>query len=181
MEYIDIYTEFGEKINQKEQKELAHEKGLYHKAVHVWILNNKGELLLQRRNKDKKIYPNMLDVSFAGHISSGETSIDAIKREGKEELGLDIDINNLEYLFSYKAELKFKQIRYQDNEIDEVYLYQKDIDINEFKFMDNEVSQVIYLDFKRVERMWKKKDAQLVDRKIHYDTLFYFLHQICKK
>ena len=96
-EIIDQYNYIGEKIGTVD-KEIAHEKGLWHKSVHVWIVNDKNEILLQYRSADKKLYPNTWDVSFAGHISAGESSIDAVIREGKEELGIKVDLNNLNYI-----------------------------------------------------------------------------------
>ena len=94
-EIIDQYNYIGEKIGTVD-KEIAHQKGLWHKSVHVWILNDKNEILLQYRCADKKLYPNTWDVSFAGHISAGESSIDAVIREGKEELGIKVDLNKPE-------------------------------------------------------------------------------------
>ena len=39
MEYVDVYNKFGEKTGEVVPKLRAHELGLYHKAVHVWIVN----------------------------------------------------------------------------------------------------------------------------------------------
>ena len=177
MEFIDIYTRLGESTNQNEEKQLAHEKGLYHKAVHVWIINSKGEVLVQRRSKDKKAYPNMLDISFAGHVSSGESLIDAVFREGKEELGIDIDIESLSYLFSFRVEKEIEKDKYFENEIDNVFLYEKDINVEEYKFLDKEVQEVKYIDFRELEKMWKNGDKELVNSGIGFAALFYELHR----
>ena len=176
MEYLDIFSKYGEPTGKSIDRNIAHEKGMFHKAIHVWIVNNKGELLIQRRNANKKTYPNMLDTSFAGHVSSGESLTEAILREGKEELGLEIDLNCLNYLFSIKSE---KQVRenYYENEINDVYLYEKDVKIEECKFTDDEVSEIKYIDFKILEKMWKEESPELIDHDVHYAALFYLLHQ----
>ena len=108
-EIIDQYNYIGEKIGTVD-KQIAHEKGLWHKSVHVWIINDKNEILLQYRCADKKLYPDTWDVSFAGHINAGESSIQAVIREGKEELGIDVDLDKLSYVFTNKEEIKYKQI-----------------------------------------------------------------------
>lgn len=177
MEYVDVYNRLGEKTGEVVPKIKAHQLGLYHKAVHVWIVNKNGELLVQRRNYNKKVFPNMLDISFAGHISSGETSIEALYREAKEELGIDINLDYLSYLFSYRKEFVIVPGEYFENEINDVYLYEKDIKIEDYKFEDNEVSEVKYIDFRKLEKMWKEKNPELIDHEVHLAGLFYILHE----
>ena len=100
-EIIDLLDEKGKVIGEV-SKEKAHKSGLFHRVVHVWILNDKNQILVQRRSKAKDFYPNVWDVSFAGHIHAGESSLDAALREGKEELAMvavDIDIyGNIAYI-----------------------------------------------------------------------------------
>ncbi len=176
MEYLDIFSKFGETTGESVDRNIAHEKGMFHKSIHVWIINSKGELLVQRRNANKKTYPNMLDTSFAGHVASGESLTEAILREGEEELGLKIDLDYLNYLFAIKSEKKIRE-NYYENEINDVYLYEKDVKIEECKFTDDEVSEIKYIDFKILEKMWKEKSTELIDHDVHYAALFYLLHQ----
>lgn len=86
MELIDIYDEVGQQCGKTEEKYEAHRKALIHKGVCVWIINSNDEILLQTRSNHVK-FPNMMDISFSGHIQTGETSLEAAIREGKEELG----------------------------------------------------------------------------------------------
>lgn len=78
MEYIDIFDENNNAINKIEEKTQAHENGKFHRTAHVWIMNNKKELLLQKRSAKKKSHPNCWDISGAGHIRAGETVIDGL-------------------------------------------------------------------------------------------------------
>ncbi len=53
-----------------------HADGDYHGAVHVWIyVESTGELLLQKRADRKDSWPGLWDISSAGHISAGDTSL----------------------------------------------------------------------------------------------------------
>ena len=176
MEYLDVFTKYGEPTGESIDRKIVHEKGMFHRSIHVWIVNSKGELLVQRRDSSKKTYPNMLDTSFAGHVSSNEGLIEAVIREGKEELGLEIDLECLNYLFAIKSEIKVRE-NYYENEINDVYLYEKDVKVEDCKFTDNEVSEIKYIDFRVLEKMWQDKSSELIDHDVHYAALFYILHQ----
>lgn len=141
-EMIDQYNKIGEKIGVID-KDIAHEKGLWHKSVHVWILNDKNEILLQYRCADKKLYPDTLDCSFAGHISAGETSIEAVLREGKEELGIDVDLNKLEYIFTNKEIVHYKEIK--SNEFVDIYILKQNVELDKIIFQAEEVSNAKYV------------------------------------
>ena len=123
-EMIDQYNLRGEKIGVVD-KANAHKLGLWHKSVHVWIINDNNEILLQYRCKDKKLYPDTWDCSFAGHIGTGETSVEAVLREGKEEIGIDVNIDKLEYIFTNKEILKYENI--DSREFVDIYLLRQNV------------------------------------------------------
>ena len=66
MEYINIFDENNNPIGEKKEKQQANEDGNFHRTAHVWIINDKNELLLQKRSASKKSHPNCWDISGAG-------------------------------------------------------------------------------------------------------------------
>lgn len=80
----------------------AHEKALLHRAFSVFILNDKGELLLQQRAHDKYHSPGLWTNSCCSHQREGESSLDAGKRRLKEEMGMTAELTEL-FTFIYKA------------------------------------------------------------------------------
>lgn len=65
----------------------AHARGLRHRAVHVLIFNDEGEVFLQKRSKTKDTWPGAWDSSCSGHLCQGEDYLAAAYRELEEELG----------------------------------------------------------------------------------------------
>ena len=74
----------------------AHEKGLLHRAFSVFVFNEKGELLLQKRALHKYHTPGLWTNTCCSHQRPNENNLDAAKRRLKEEMGL-----NLEPTFSF--------------------------------------------------------------------------------
>lgn len=103
-ELIDIFDENMNLLGTA-MKSQAHREGLWHKTFHCWLArkNDEGKIMvwLQLRNKDKSIYPDMLDVSAAGHVRSGEEVKDGY-REVTEELGLCLQKDDLIKMFTTK-------------------------------------------------------------------------------
>ena len=63
MEYFDVLNEYGEFTGKTATREECHKKGLWHRAVYGFIFNNKGDILLQKRSKNKKLWPDLWDVT----------------------------------------------------------------------------------------------------------------------
>lgn len=81
-------------------------KGLLHGASHVWIWriqNGHVEVLLQKRAAGKRTWPNLYDVSAAGHIDLGEAPLTAAVREAKEEIGISIGESSLIHVGVHRA------------------------------------------------------------------------------
>lgn len=86
-EIFDVVDEADAVTGQATRREV-HEKGLLHRAVHVFVINRHGELLLQKRSRFKDVHPEVWDSSVAGHLDSGEDYVTAAIRELEEEMGV---------------------------------------------------------------------------------------------
>ena len=75
--------------------------GFIHRAVHVLVFNEDGQLYLQKRHAGKLIQPGKWDSSVGGHIAPGESYEIAARRETGEELGFSPE--KLAFLFSMKV------------------------------------------------------------------------------
>lgn len=62
---------------------------LLHPVVHLHVFDQQGHLFLQKRPDWKDIQPGKWDTAVGGHIDLGECTADALRREAREELGLE--------------------------------------------------------------------------------------------
>ena len=80
----------------------AHQKAVLHRAFSVFILNSKGELMLQQRAKHKSHSPGLWTNTCCSHQRQGETNIQAGMRRLQEEMGFTTDLKEI-ISFIYKA------------------------------------------------------------------------------
>lgn len=158
MEYIDIFDENNNPIGKIKEKQQAHEDGNFHRTAHVWIINDKNELLLQKRSASKKSHPNCWDISGAGHIRAGESVTEGAIRELKEELGVETTEKDLNYIATIKSTKNPKNM-----EFGYVYLLRCNKKIEDYIFEDDEVSEVE--EFKKLFEYIrnKEKDKYCID------------------
>ena len=142
VEKLDILTELGEFTYKTATLDECHSKGYWHRAVFCIIVNNKGEILLQRRSKEKKLWPNKWDVTVGGHVRKGEFGRQALIRECEEELGLKVDDKEVKFIISSIS--KYNKDGYINNHFDECYIIIKDIKIDELILQKDEVDKAKY-------------------------------------
>ena len=100
-ENVILVNENDEQIGLMEKIE-AHEKALLHRAFSVFILNDKGELMLQQRALDKYHSPGLWTNTCCSHQREGESNISAGKRRLQEEMGFVTELAEA-VSFIYKA------------------------------------------------------------------------------
>jgi len=90
-ELFPIVDEDGTEISTA-PRSICHDgkSKLLHPVVHLHLINDEGEVFLQKRSGNKDLLPGKWDSSVGGHIRPGEKVEDALKREAEEELGLQV-------------------------------------------------------------------------------------------
>ena len=170
-EYFDILDENGNKTGRIKLRSEVHRDGDWHKAVHIWIINNDGDILLQRRCATKNSNPNMLDISSAGHLSAGDDSLEGALRELKEELNLDIKPEDLQFIKTLKRSSKYTAT-FINNEFDDLYIVRTDKKIEDMKFQEEEISEIMYVPYKKFKEMVKNRQSDLLMHDDEFEILF---------
>jgi isopentenyl-diphosphate delta-isomerase len=96
----------------------AHQKGVLHRAVSVFVINETGDWLLQRRALNKYHSAGLWTNTCCSHPLPGESNIDAATRRLKEEMGLQCELIEL-FSFTYRENFENGLI---EHEFDHVFL-----------------------------------------------------------
>ncbi len=162
-EIFDVLNENGEFTNQIETREECHNKGLWHKAVVVFIISNDNKrILLQQRSANKKLWPNLWDITAGGHVLSGEFGYQTVIRETKEEIGIDIDKSDLEFIGGTSSENISGDII--NRHFNEFYIVHKDVDVKDIVLQESEVQDIKWFDKEEVVARIKNNYQDLTDK-----------------
>ena len=148
-ELFDVIDESDVVIGQ-EMRSVVHQRGLWHRGVHVFLFTHEGKLLIQQRSKDRIHAPLALDCSVSEHVKAGETYHQAAKRGLQEELGIDeIAIEPLiKFMMNYGP---------NDNEIS--VLYKGSVEPDRVAFDPIEIERIAYYGLDDLmEMLGNKKD-----------------------
>lgn len=88
-EMFPLIDEEGNITGAASRGECHNGSKLLHPVVHLHVFNSRGELYLQKRPEWKDIQPGKWDTAVGGHIDLGESVEMALKREAREELGIE--------------------------------------------------------------------------------------------
>lgn len=141
MEVVDKLNKRKEPLNKKADR-YERVDGEYCQYVHICIMNDKNEFLIQKRSPYKKIYPNMWSQT-GGAVDSGETSLQGAIREVQEELGIDLDKENMEFMLSFKRYHSFV----------DVWLARQNIELKDIVMQKEEVSEVKWVNKDELKNM----------------------------
>ena len=159
MELVDLLNNRKELTGETCERNAVPE-GKYRLSIHIWIVNDKNEILIQQRSASRKMFPNMW-TNTGGACIAGETSIETVFRELKEELNVIPNIDNLELIASYKRKKDYV----------DVWLLRQNINIKDLKFNDNEVQAAKWATIEE----WKKL---LIEEQAVKSSTNYFLNYI---
>lgn len=141
MEIIDLYNNARQIVRTAEKHDQIPD-GLNKVAVHIWVVNSKGEFLLQQRLATAKKLPNMWG-QIGGGVQTGETSWDACVRECSEEMGLTPTLKNSILVGTWK----------RPNDFVDVWLMFSDVNVNDLKLQPSEVQNAKWASRQDIEQM----------------------------
>lgn len=150
-EVLDIFTRDRKWLGTKTRKECHSENpGYYHMPVWIWIINDKNEVLIQKRASVKSSFPNYWDAPSAGHLNAGETPIKGAIRETREELGINTIENDYKFVGEYISETTW--------ELGQVYILHLNVNVRNIILQEDEVDEVRWVPFSEFKNIIYSKD-----------------------
>lgn len=178
-ELFDILDENGEYLNEVATRDNAHKKGLWHRAVVLFIISSDNKrVLLQQRSANKKMWPNLWDITSGGHVLSNELGYQSVIRETKEELGLDIKKESLEFI----GEMRSVNVKGDiiDKHFNEFFIAHSDIDIDDLVLQEEEVQDIKWFDKEEVIERYNNNYDGLTTKKGCWEYLLKYFEFISK-
>ena len=150
-EKILVFDENGNSTDTLVPRSQIHDTELWHQVIHVWVVDEKGEILLQKRSANKKLYANVWHVSVAGHISAYDDPLDTAVRETNEEIGLPF--TEKDFIFVHRTEVvqAVPETGFEDREWICVYLLKVNSSTLKIKLQQEEVVQVRWISLNEFE------------------------------
>ncbi len=145
MEYLDLYDENGNITGETMLRGDKVPKGRHFNVVVCYIRNSEGKFLIQKTSKEKGGKYS----STGGHVKAGQTLVEGMITEIKEEIGIDIIEDELKYITKY---LKNNEVAFN------LYYIEKDIQIKECKLQKEEVESVEWLTIEEIRDIIKKDE-----------------------
>ncbi len=166
MELLEIVNEEGKYTGEVVERDDAHNRNLLHNEVSVFIINNKGEILLQKRSLNKRYKPGKWS-SCAGHVCAFETVENTAIREVFEEISVKIEVDELVKIGDREI-----IIREDNSRVSYSYYVRKDVDLDKVNLQEEEVSAVKWFLIDDIIEMIKNNDEGI---SFEYNRLGLFL------
>lgn len=175
-EYIDIIDEAGNPTGEVRTYADVHREGLRHRTAHVWIVDEAGNVLLQKRSASMRFYPNHWDATVGGHIDSGETSREAALREMREEVGLYVSESALVPIGSFAGHMRNEDESHIENELIDVFVVRLDVRPSDLSIDAGEVGAVRALAREEFALWAQGKGEPMVPHHAEHEALLAFLY-----
>lgn len=149
---LKILDENGNITDLEATKKEVHEKHLWHQEVALFIINNEGKILLQKRSK-RVHYNNGKWGMIANHVGVEQPLVDALIQKSEEEIGYKLNPNDIRYLTVLKRdEEREKRFTY-------FYYIKTDIKESEIKLNKYLATAIKWFDFAELkEKMLSDSD-----------------------
>lgn len=165
MELWDVYDAERRPLNKTHVRGVPMRHGEYHVAVFVWIFNSAGQVLLTKRSPEKQNSPNLWALT-GGAVLAGETSLQAIRRELREETGICAE----EAEFSLLTTVCVRERSY----FSDIYILKKDVALSDIVLQEGETCDAKWVTRAEFEQMATCGEIALPDTKRYKKLHAYF-------
>ena len=162
MEELDVFDEYM-MPQGRQDRDVVHTKGLWHKTVHCWLYDKLGNVYFQIRTDENKLY-----TTASGHVRAGETVKQAFHREVLEEVGVSVETSDatLVEIVAWQMNKQRGEKPFIDRAFAHVYIDQVLPDYDAFHFDEQEVLGLIKVKAKDALELLQRENGSIVGEKI---------------
>jgi isopentenyldiphosphate isomerase len=139
-----VLDEAGHQTDEVQDLKTIHESELWHEVANVWIMNSRGEILMQLRSPGMELSPNVWDVTIGTHVHPQEEPVMAGIRALKSELGIEIASEEFKHLFNIQSANPMPNGT-THKVMGHVFMVQKDIDLSQLHFDTSKITQFAWV------------------------------------
>lgn len=144
-EYLNVVNE-NDEIVDRAKREDCHKNNLIHRAIAIFVFNDDGKLLLQKRSRFKDLCKSYWACSVSGHLDIDESYEHAAKRELKEELGIELALEQ-SFFIKVRQETDSENVR--------LFLAKNN---GPFDFNKKEIEKLGFFSINEIKEMIKKDE-----------------------
>lgn len=145
MEYWDVYDACFRKTGELHRRGDTMKEGQFHLVVNIFLVNNRRELLIQKRSNTVEWKPDIWAVTGGSAIAS-EGPYEACVRELKEEIGLTVDKEAMRMIAVFQRKFSYQA----------VFLLRSEATLNQMTLQKEEVAEVKWASIAEIRDMIKK-------------------------
>ena len=176
-ELLEVVNKNGVSTGRPATRKAVHEKGLWHRAIIVAIINDDNKILIQKRASTKEKFPGLWDLSVAGHIPFGADSMSCATVEVMEDVGYILpkktQVRDFKFMSSFRNQLPLSDTFIENQFYDFFILRTTGVDDKTLFFQKEEVQAVKFVNLNSIQKMIDNNE--LVERPEVYQILTNFL------
>lgn len=162
-ELFELVNADGQPTGQQKQRAAVHRAGDWHRAFHLWLFAQTASglhVLLQQRSLGKDTEPGKIDVAVGGHARPGEDARHGLVREAAEELGLQLQPEQLHRVGMRRMERRGSG--WIDREIQEIYATLLPVPIEQLRPDPREVAALVLVSFAALRAWSRSRDETII-------------------
>jgi isopentenyl-diphosphate delta-isomerase len=152
-----VIVDDQDRVIGEETRKRVHRNEILHREAAVFIVNPKGEILLQERVDNGKI-----DSSVAGHVTPGHDYQDTIIKEMEEEVGLKVDPSRLIEIDKIKVVQPLDEDNISNIRFLKFYIFKADVKIEDLEVDPSEVNSIRYYSVSEIKNIMENQKEKII-------------------
>lgn len=173
-EMLDLYDQWGQKTGQSKERMEVLKNGDLHASVHLWFIDQKHNILLQKRSLNKKTYPGRYVAAVSGHISSNENVKQTLIKEAKEEMGINLIVSEVVLKAILQVKAFIPDVNLIENELINIFISRSCPDFN-VEINNDEVELFKWFSFAEFQTLVNEHYDFLVPVKEEYKLIIEYI------